>query len=442
MLTSPSRAGRWSRALTLAALPALAACSDNSNTTAPSVPRKPNFAFGDVITVTNTSGATDQGSLRWAVAQATGGEIIRFDQSIAGKTIVVDAPVTVTQAVTIEGPQDKGITIHGGNKVKVFAINTAAPTTLRNLTIAGGAAPQGSGSAIASVGSGVTTVEHSTITGNAAEGSVIFGNAFTFINSTITSNTTAADYRTLYVVTLNAINSTISNNSSGGITTEGKALLRNSIVANNGTGPNCERTAFPSATFALEGANLADDNTCGDATAVIIAEPQLDSLEDNGGPAKTRKPLIGSPVIDAGKSCDVTDDERYVQRDAKCDLGAVEFADFMAATLTIDGSTTVAPATGATTVTGTAKCSRAGKLDVTVNLQQVQKAGRTPTTVQADGVLSIDCTTSARGWGLTLLPASGAFSNGTATASVTPPRVDWLSASAVSRDVKMYWGHR
>src|SRR5215831_9402498 len=139
MLISASWASRPSRALTLAALSALAACSDNSNTTAPSVPSKPNFAFGDVITVTNTLGTTDPGSLRWAVAQATGGEIIHFDPSIAGKTIVVDAPVAITEAVTIEGPQDKGITIHGGNKVAVFKINTAGPTTLRNLTIAGGA---------------------------------------------------------------------------------------------------------------------------------------------------------------------------------------------------------------------------------------------------------------------------------------------------------------
>ena len=442
MLTSASWASRSSRALTLAVLSALTACSDNANTTAPAVPSKPNFAFGDVITVTNTSGATDQGSLRWAVAQAVGGEIIRFDPSIAGKTIVVDAPVAITQSVTIEGPQDKGITIHGGNKVKVFAINTAGPTTLRNLTIAGGATSQGAGGAIESVGSGVTTVSHSTVTGNTSQGSVIFGNAFALINSTVTNNTTSADTRALYVVTLNAINSTISNNSSGGITTEGKTLLRNSIVANNGTGPNCERAAFPAATFVLEGANLADDNTCGDATAVIIAEPQLDSLEDNGSPTMTRKPLIGSPVIEAGKSCDLTDDQRYVQRDTKCDLGAVEFADFMAATLTIDGSATVAPATGATTVTGTAECSREGKLDVTVKLQQTQKAGRTPTTVQAEGVLSVDCTTSVRGWGLTLLTTSGSFTNGSATATVTPPSVDWLSASAASRDVRVFWGHK
>ena len=58
MLTSASWARRSSCVLTLAALSALAACSNDSNTTAP-LPIKPNFAIGDVITVTNTLGTTD-----------------------------------------------------------------------------------------------------------------------------------------------------------------------------------------------------------------------------------------------------------------------------------------------------------------------------------------------------------------------------------------------
>ena len=57
----------------------------------------------------------------------------------------------------------------------------------------------------------------------------------------------------------------------------------------------------------------------------------------------TGKPLIESPVMDAGKSCDLSDDQRYVERDPTCDLGAVEFADFMVATLTIDGSASIVP---------------------------------------------------------------------------------------------------
>ena len=63
----------------LGALAALVACSGE-----PSAPIAPsdqasNFAAGDVITVTNTSGGTEWGSLRWAVGVTTGNETIRFD---------------------------------------------------------------------------------------------------------------------------------------------------------------------------------------------------------------------------------------------------------------------------------------------------------------------------------------------------------------------------
>ena len=444
MLTLEPRAGRLPLALTLAAASVLAACSDHPSTTGPVVPRTPSFAFGDIITVMNTSGGTDAGSLRWAVAQATGGEIIRFDAAIAGKTIVIDSTVKITSSLTIEGPQDKGITIHGGNKVSVFHVTTSGPTTLRNLTITGGKRLQGF-AALASDGSGTTTLEHTTVTGNSSdvEGSVVFGANLAFVNSTITSNTTAAQTPTIYGGKLTVINSTIANNQGGGgMTTEKQSLLKNSVIANNGVGPNCKLVPFPEAAFVLEGANLADDATCGDSTKVLIAEPQLDSLKDNGGPTRTRRPLVTSPALNAGKSCDLPVDQRYVARDTTCDLGAVEFAEFMTATVMVDGSATVVPATGATTVTGTAKCSRAGRLDLTVKLQQTQKAARTPAIVQAEGVIAVDCGTTARAWGITLVPASGTFTNGAATATVTPPNVDWLSASPVTGAVKLYWGHK
>ena len=444
MLTFARRAGRLPLAMTFAAASALAACSDHPSTTAPVVPRTPSFAFGDIITVTNTSGGADAGSLRWAVAQATGGEIIRFDAAIAGKTIVVDSTVKVTNALTIEGPQDKGITIHGGNKVPVFHITTSGPTTLRNLTITGGNRPGGF-AALMSDGSGTTTLAHTTVTGNSSNdnGSVIHGANLAFVNSTITSNTTATSDPTIFGAKLTVINSTIANNvGGGGVITENQSLLKNSVVANNGAGPNCKLAPYPEAGFVLEGANLADDATCGDSTKVLIAEPQLDSLKDNGGPTRTRRPLGASPALNAGKSCDLPVDQRYVARDTTCDLGAVEFAEFMTATVTVDGGATVVPATGATTVTGTAKCSRAGRLDLTVKLQQTQKAARTPAEIQAEGVIAVDCDPTARVWGITLVPASGTFTNGAATAKVTPPSVDWLSASPVTRAVKLYWGHK
>ena len=127
MLSFVSRAGRVPLALTLAAL---AACADEPS--APNLlPVGPNLNLGDVITVTNTSGGTGVGSLRWAVAQTSGGETIRFDPAIAGSTIVVDSTVVIAYPITIEGPQDKGITISGGDAYNIFTIYYATPSARR-----------------------------------------------------------------------------------------------------------------------------------------------------------------------------------------------------------------------------------------------------------------------------------------------------------------------
>jgi hypothetical protein len=90
MLVSASRGGRWPLALTLAIL---GACAEES--TAPTVrgALTPHAVIDNVITVTTASGGKEVGSLRWAVASAAGGEIIRFDPSLAGATINIDSTI-------------------------------------------------------------------------------------------------------------------------------------------------------------------------------------------------------------------------------------------------------------------------------------------------------------------------------------------------------------
>src|SRR5687768_4740502 len=73
-----TRAGRWSLALTLAAVATLAARPDEPpappRITAPGVP---SLTIGDVVTVSNTSGGAELGSLRWALLRATAQETDR-----------------------------------------------------------------------------------------------------------------------------------------------------------------------------------------------------------------------------------------------------------------------------------------------------------------------------------------------------------------------------
>ena len=95
-----SRVSRVTLALTLVA--ALVACVDETTPTDPIRQTQPQFGFGDVITVTNTSGGTSIGSLRWAMSQVTAGEVIHFDPSLAGQTIVLDT--TLREAIPPSDP--------------------------------------------------------------------------------------------------------------------------------------------------------------------------------------------------------------------------------------------------------------------------------------------------------------------------------------------------
>jgi hypothetical protein len=72
---------------------------------------------------------------------------------------------------------------------------------------------------------------------------------------------------------------------------------------------------------------LFTDATCSPgASDLVVADPLLGSLADNGGPTLTHALLAGSPAIDAGDNavCPATD-QRGVARDAACDIGSFEY---------------------------------------------------------------------------------------------------------------------
>jgi len=103
-------------------------------------------------------------------------------------------------------------------------------------------------------------------------------------------------------------------------------VLRNSIVANSTTGPNCAGALTDG------GFNLDSGSTCR-FTALSHAlngvDPLLGSLAFNGGNTATRALLPGSPAIEAGgtiaNGCPNTD-QRGVARPqgTRCDIGAFE----------------------------------------------------------------------------------------------------------------------
>jgi len=439
MRLSPSRAGRWSLALTLITV---AACADDPPTTAPhaaSIPSPRKELNGNVILVTNTSGANVPGSLQWAASVAGGTSVIQFADSLAGDTITLDTTLEPFPYITIEGPATEGITLRT-NGARVIRLPQGG--VLRNLTISGGSGA--SGSAIST--QGPMLLEHTTVSDNHGSTSAIHGHEITLVNSTVSGNTGGYPASGISVAsngTLVLINSTVAHNDGsfgiGWQMSPGGApfvTLRNAIVANNNGGfsPNC----FDDIQFVHQGMNIASDSSCGVSPAMLVADPMLAGLADNGGPTPTEAFNPQSPALNGGVNCSVTVDQRYVSRGTSCDIGAFEFADFTVVTLTIDANA-VTTQNGVATVTGTVMCSRTGdQFDVAVDLQQQQKVGKNTTLVRGSASTGITCATSAQPWSAAVTPTTGAFVTGSASATSSTNNVPaWVTPSTVSRVVKL-----
>lgn len=417
----------------------LGACSDEPTATAPAFGGGPQLDVGDVYTVTNTND-DGLGSLRWAFGYITGGEIIRFDPSLAGRTIVLQSPLATDEHVIIEGPAGAGITISGGGTTRVFEFRHSSLDTsvLRNLTITGGRAPQfAPGGAI--LGNTSLRLEHTTVAGNAADAmAAIYMGNLTLINSTVSGNVSMHGYPALYANRLTLVNSTITDHTTGGAAFN-MLTTQNSIIANNGVGVENQRNCS-AATIVHEGMNISDDDSCGDPNDIIIADPMLDVLADNGGPGRTHALLVGSPAINAGASCTVQVDQRYIDREGACDLGAFEFIDPTVIDISIDRNATVSKATGTAVVTGSMQCSRAETFDIVVEFEQAVKTGRVYTDMAAKASIPVTCDTTAQPWAIALQPAGGAFTKTNAQVSARTENVPgWATPDSAARAVKVFW---
>jgi len=434
-----SRAGRWPLAV---ALFIVAACADEPTAATFSPPPRPSANLGDVITITNIND-NGIGSLRWALKFTTGGEILRFDPSLAGQTVALDSALWISKSVTIEGPSSDGITIRGlgaGDDRMIWA-RFGGYVTFRNVSITGGHTINGVGSAIYAESD--LTFENSTIYDNVADAGVaIFGEHVTLINSTVTGtikgNTQPYDYPAVMGDTVTLINSTVSNNQWGGVGAfNGVVNLRNSVIANNGA-KNCVILSL--GTINRLGANISDDDSCGGPTQITIADPKLGALADNGGPTRTHALLVGSPAIGAAVNCSVQVDQRYAPRDAQCDLGAFEFVDFTTVSVTIDPTTAVNHTNGWAVLTGTIKCSRPETFKLALELHQPQRVGKDVVDVHSAATEPIACTTVARPWSASMVLTDGAYQNGSATATAqTFDAEPWVTSASASANVKLYW---
>lgn len=443
MYRAALQARRRARAIPLLlGLAVLGACAED-----PVAPSKPAAATLQALLenpdgwyyVTNTSGGTEVGSLRWAAAQVgTNGGTIFFDPGIAGDTIVLDAELAVDMPMYISGPEDVGITISGNDQHRVIGSSTFLG--LRNVTVTKGFAEWG-----AAIWAVSLVMQNSTVQDNRGPGSAIFvEDHLTMDNSTVSGNAVGApavQYKN--GLTGRISNSTIAFNAPApglglyDVASQypARLLVRNSIIANNGSPlRNC------STQFGLEfvSANIVSDWSCGEV-GMTVTDPLLMPLARNGGPNMTHAIPHTSPAYNRGVECWVEVDQRYVDRDAKCDIGAFEFNDFTQITITIDPSTKVDAATGRALLTGTIKCTRADAFRLALELHQDQKIGKQIVDVHAAADIPVACTTSVKPWSVSMGLAPGeAFQNGPAKATAaTFQTPEWVAPANVAGGVKI-----
>jgi hypothetical protein len=351
------------------------------------------------LTVINTqdSGA---GSLRAALASAASGDTIVFAPGVTGSVALLST-LSITQPVTIQGPGVANLTLDGQASVQVMAISSGGNLTLSGATIANGKTA-GFGAGINIAGGGALTVSNCAFVGNEAAngggianqtggllsvdactfadnnttsvggGALITSGSATVSNSTFLGNHAPINGGAVNIQgggTLTLINSTLFNNSSGGLGgamsslgtvtiinstfaanhgSSGSALatgnsnvtINNSVFADNvatgspgalnigGGTPTASNNVFFNNTVN----GIPDDQTGYGTSSFIVATAEpLAALGNFGGPTQTMPPLPGGAAICAGSVAllpsGLTQDQRGFPRTSlgSCvDAGAVQ----------------------------------------------------------------------------------------------------------------------
>ena len=153
-----------------------------------------------LVTTTEDS-ASVSGSLRYALARASDGDVVRFADSLNGQRITLaSGPLVVGKSVTIDASSlANGLTIDADGKSRVFTVHSAvgkSTVELKGLTITGGST---SGS---EVGGGVynqgenLTLTDCVVVGNASSsygGGVYNSGTITIVGGSIADNEVRAD---------------------------------------------------------------------------------------------------------------------------------------------------------------------------------------------------------------------------------------------------------
>lgn len=312
------------------------------------------FGAGALLFYSNTNGSAVVQSSVFSgnVAGGHGGGLYQY----AGTMTVTES--TITGNVAEEGQ---------GGGIYAFYIMEGNALTVARSTLAGNEAAVGAGllSSVAvhveesvlrgnvagDFGGGMVTYRPSTVVDSAIvdNGSANYGAALyhvgtdvlTLQNVTVSGNEAGSAGAIVAAGNVDVVNGTVTENGPAGIFVDGgEVTVANTIIAAN-VGPNCNEA------LTTMGHNLEDADTCGldlGMDDLILADPMLRPLADNGGATPTHAIPGDSPAVDAGDNngCRVTDQWGRPRVDGDmdgtvtCDIGAYEFLASLAVNSTAD----------------------------------------------------------------------------------------------------------
>ncbi|MBX7104465.1 MAG: hypothetical protein K1X57_10315 [Gemmataceae bacterium] len=230
------------------------------------------------LVVTNAANA-GPGSLRRALDEANtvaGAQSVTFDPvffAVPRTITLTSGPLSIADAVVVDGPGAARATIDGDLKSRVLAVDAApaSPVTIRGLTITRGSATVEVGGGIY-VRSGTVTIDRCVVSNNSASqgggigGDFLLTTPITILDTRIAGNRASSFGGGVFtqaglVVRRSEVSSNTCDFASGGIYVERSLILESSLITGNTCGSNNPGglTAF----------NLLSDAVIDDCTATF-----------------------------------------------------------------------------------------------------------------------------------------------------------------------------
>ena len=303
------------------------------------------------ITVTNLNNSGD-GSLRQALDNIAIGGTITFDPGLAGGTITLaSGPLVPRGSVTIDASAAPGLSLNGGGTDRVLIVEAGSTVKVAYLTMTNGYGFQLAGGIL---NNGNLTLDHVTVTGNTMTtdagdfwqgGGGIYngdGASLNLIDSTVSNNTsgwTGGGIYSFFNTSTSIVRSTVSDNLALDVA-GGLRILGNGEIVNSTLSGNTSTTWHGGAMFITDGAvtvlnstivgNNAPSGTAGGLMVATFGAPvavtvQNTIVADNGtygcqiegNPTVAVLTSLGNNVFTDGSCSPISSDQ--IVADARVD---------------------------------------------------------------------------------------------------------------------------